>query len=123
MAAKLSCTYHQLKYSPPNRSKNNNQEPHTKRNLENGPKAEKDKTESAKGLRRRTREEIWKSGVKLTAARFQTRGRHQKSSASLRRNRLHHLSVFIHNTRTYVRTPVPFSQAKGVKCNEEHVFK
>ena len=33
----------------------------------NGPKAEMDKTDRAKGLGRRTREGIYKSGIKLTA--------------------------------------------------------
>ena len=37
-----------------------------------GKKAEKDKTERETGLGRRTREEIQKSGIKLTALRFQT---------------------------------------------------
>ena len=53
----LCCTYHQLKYSYPNRSKNKTkQEPHKraylsengglrKRSQENGPKAEKNKIE------------------------------------------------------------------------------
>ena len=61
------CTYYQLKYSSPNRShkekgKNHTKEPkmevYGKRGQENGPKAEKDKTERATGLGRRTREEI-----------------------------------------------------------------
>ena len=64
------CTYHQLKYSSPNRSnKNKKQEPHKRAHLsenggigkkrqENGPKAQKDKIERATGLARRTREEI-----------------------------------------------------------------
>ena len=39
----------------------------------------KDKTERATGLSRRTREEIPKRGIKLTALRFQTGGRHLKS--------------------------------------------
>ena len=77
----ICCTYHQLKYSSPNLSKKN-QEPtfqkmEGKRGQVNGPKAEKDKTERATGLCRRTREEIEKSGIKLTALRFQTWGRHQ----------------------------------------------
>ena len=42
---------------------------------ENGPKAEKDKTEIVTGLGRRTREEIQKSGIKLAALRFQTEGK------------------------------------------------
>ena len=45
-----------------------------KRGQENGPKAEKDKTETATGLGRRTREEISKSEIKLTALRFPTGG-------------------------------------------------
>ena len=70
--AALCFTYHQLKYSSPNRSKKPNKS-HTKeptfrkkeglakkRLGEYGPKAEKDKTESAKGLGRRTREEIYR---------------------------------------------------------------
>ena len=36
-------------------------------------------TDRAIGLGRRTREEIQKSGIKLSALRFQTGGRHQKS--------------------------------------------
>ena len=44
-----------------------------KRNRENGPKSKKDYTERATGLGRRTRE-IQKSGIKLTALRFQTGG-------------------------------------------------
>ena len=48
------------------------------KNMENGPKAEKDKTEIATGLGRRTTEEIQKSGIKLAALRVQTGGRHQK---------------------------------------------
>ena len=66
--AALCCTYHQLKYSSPNRSKTK-QEPHKraylsengglgKTDLENGPKVEKDTTEIATGLSIRTREEI-----------------------------------------------------------------
>ena len=50
-----------------------------KTDQEKGPKAEKDKTEIATGRGRRTREGIQKSGIKLTALRFQTGGRHQKS--------------------------------------------
>ena len=46
-----------------------------KRGQENGRKAAKDKTERAKGLGGRTREEIQKSGIKLTVLRFQTGGR------------------------------------------------
>ena len=42
-----------------------------------GPKTEKDKTERATRLGRRTREKIQKSGIKLTALRFQTGVRHQ----------------------------------------------
>ena len=64
------CTYHQIKYSSPNHSNKQKQEPHKKlptfrkmevsgkRGQENGPKAEKDNTERANGLGRRTREEI-----------------------------------------------------------------
>ena len=55
-----------------------------KRGQERGPKASTDKTERATGLGRRTREEISKSGIKLTALRFQTMGRHQKFPSSLR---------------------------------------
>ena len=65
----ISITYHQLKYSSPNRSKNTlqKQEPHKRayllenggygkqRGQENGPKAEKEKTERVTGLGRRTR--------------------------------------------------------------------
>ena len=40
--------------------------------------------ERATELGRRTREEISKSGIKLTALRFQTMGRHQKFPSSLR---------------------------------------
>ena len=56
-----------------------------KRGQKNRPKAEKDQTERAKGLGgKRTREEILtKSGIKLTALRFQIGGRHQKFPASL----------------------------------------
>ena len=50
-----------------------------KTDQENGPKAEKDNTEIAAGLGRRTIEEIYKSGIKLAALRFQAGGRHQKS--------------------------------------------
>ena len=42
-----------------------------------------DKTERARGLGRRTREEIAKWD-QMTALRFQTKGRHQTSPASLR---------------------------------------
>ena len=48
-----------------------------KKSQENRPKTEKDKTETAIGLDRRTREEIEKSVIKRTALRFQTEGRHQ----------------------------------------------
>ena len=82
----IYCTYYQLKYSSPNRSKTTTNKSHAKqpflpfrkwrfggkRSQENGPKAEKHKTERATGLGRRTREEIQKSGIKLTALRFQT---------------------------------------------------
>ena len=51
---------------------------------ENGPKTEKNQTEIATGLGRRTNEEIYKSGIKLTALRFPTGARHQKCPASLR---------------------------------------
>ena len=63
----ICCTYHQQKYSCPNRSKTTKNKSHTKdrsylsekgvqgkRSPENGPKAEKDKTERAAGLGRRT---------------------------------------------------------------------
>ena len=65
----ICCTYHQLKYSSPNRSKKPKTRG-TQKSLpfgkwrfketgqENGPKAEKTKTERATGLGRRTREEI-----------------------------------------------------------------
>ena len=65
------CTYRQLKYSSPNRSKQKQKDKsHTKEptfpkmevwgesGQENVPKAEKDKTERATGLGRRTSEEI-----------------------------------------------------------------
>ena len=69
----ICCTYHQLKYSSPNRSNKTKKTPksHTKEptfqkmevmgktDQENGPKAEKDKTELATGLGRRIREEIF----------------------------------------------------------------
>ena len=42
-----------------------------------------DKTERARGLRRKTREEIRKGGFQMTALRFQTGKRHQTSMASL----------------------------------------
>ena len=45
------------------------------RGQENGPKSEKDTTERATGLGRRTREETEKSGIKLKAQRFQTGGK------------------------------------------------
>ena len=90
----ICCTYHQLKYSYLNHS--NKLKTKTRANLsengglgknisqENGPKAEKDKTERATGLGRRTKEEICrKGGIKLTALRLQTKGRHPKSPASL----------------------------------------
>ena len=67
----ICCTYQQLKYSSPNRSKNNSKTRATQKSLpfgkwrfrgkgqESGPKAENDKTERAAGLDRiRTREEI-----------------------------------------------------------------
>ena len=87
MAGSIGCTYHQLKYSSPNRSNKQKDKSHTKeqtfRKMEGwgkrGPKAEKNQTERATGLGRRTREGIYKSGIKLTALRFQTGGRHQKS--------------------------------------------
>ena len=77
----ICCTYHQLKYSSPNRSKKQNKN-HTKsppfgkwrfrgkRGQENGPKAETDKTERATGLGRRKRGESW---IKLTGWRHQNR--------------------------------------------------
>ena len=68
--ATLCSTYHQLKYSSLNRSKEKTGEKsHTKELIfremevygkiipENGPKAEKDKTERATGLDRRTKQE------------------------------------------------------------------
>ena len=48
-----------------------------KRGQENGPKQKQDQTERATGLGRRTKKEIKKGGIKLTALRFQTRERHQ----------------------------------------------
>ena len=66
----ICCTYHQLKYSSPNRSNKQKDKSHTKeptfrkievmgkRVQENGQIAEKDKTVRATGLGRRTREEI-----------------------------------------------------------------
>ena len=48
-----------------------------------GQQAENDKTERVTGLGRRKREEIAKWN-QMTALRFQTRGRHQTSPASLR---------------------------------------
>ena len=53
------------------------------RSQENGAKAEKDQTEIARGLGRRIKEEIYKSGIKLAALGFQTGGRHHKSLVSL----------------------------------------
>ena len=51
-------------------------EAYGKKSQENGPKADKDKTELATGLGRRTRDEIIKkSGMKLKALRFQKGGR------------------------------------------------
>ena len=79
------CTYHRLKYLSPNAQTKKKDKSHTKeptfrkmkvygkRGQENGPKAEKDNTEIATGLDQRTREEIYKSGIKLKG------GRHQKS--------------------------------------------
>ena len=76
----ICCTYHQLKYSSLNRSKNPKQEPHKraytfwktgfkeKRSQENVPKEEKDKIEEKKNG----------DIDKLTALRFQTEGRQQK---------------------------------------------
>ena len=49
---------------------------------ENGPLLENDKTERARGLGRKTREEIGK-GIQMTALRFQT-GERQTFLASLR---------------------------------------
>ena len=51
-----------------------------KRSHENGPKAEKDKTKRATGLCRKTREQIYKSGLNLI---FQAGGRHHKSPVLL----------------------------------------
>ena len=48
-----------------------------------GQQAEKDKTERVTRLGRKTREEIAKWD-QMTALRFQTKGRHQTSPASLR---------------------------------------
>ena len=48
-----------------------------------GHRKKKEKTEGAMGARRRTREEVVKWN-QTTALRFQTRGRHQTSPASLR---------------------------------------
>ena len=65
-------TYHQLKYSSPNRSNKNIIKSHTKEptfqkmkvlgktDQENLPKAEKDKIEIAAGLGRRTRDDIYR---------------------------------------------------------------
>ena len=50
----------------------------------NGPKAEKDKTERATKLGRRTREEIQKSGTKLTAPEIPDREETSESPVSLR---------------------------------------
>ena len=51
--------------------------------------AEKDKAERVTGLGRRTREQIAKWN-QMTALRFETRGRHQSSPASLQGYRLKH---------------------------------
>ena len=92
----ICCTYHQLKCSSPNCANKQNTTRATQKNLpfgkwrfveekvrRNGPKAEKDNTARATGLGKRTREErdiyIYKRGIKLTALKFQTGGRHQKS--------------------------------------------
>ena len=73
-----------------------NKEPRTRKSLpfrkwrfrekgsqENEQKPEKDQTETATGLGRRTKEEIEKSGIKLTAE-IPDGGRHHKYPASLR---------------------------------------
>ena len=87
----ICCTYHQLKYSSLTAKKKHykNQEPHKRAYLsENGgsgeekkevrriigQKQKKGQTERATRLGRRTREEIQKSGIKLTALRYQTWG-------------------------------------------------
>ena len=73
---RILCTYHQLKYSSPNCSNEKKKKTRAtqkslpfrkwrfteKRGQENGPKAEKDKTERVTGLSRRTREECRKVG-------------------------------------------------------------
>ena len=74
----IGCTYHQLKYSSPNRSKKPKKRA-TQQSLPFGKwkfgkkevRRMGQKTERATGLDRRTREEIQKSGIKLTALRFQ----------------------------------------------------
>ena len=59
-----------------------------KTDQENGPKADKDKTETATGLGRKTREDIQKSGIKLAALRFKTEGEDIRNPlASFRGNR------------------------------------
>ena len=89
------CTYHQVKYSSPDRSKNNKSqtkeptfrkmEVYGKRSQENGSKAEMDKTEREKGLGRRTIErgyiEKWDQ---TDSPEIPDTGRHQKFPASLR---------------------------------------
>ena len=59
-----------------------------------GQQAENDKIQRVTGLGRRTREEIAKWN-QMTALRFQTEGRHQTSSASLR-GILHSNCIFHH---------------------------
>ena len=89
----ICCTYHQLKYSSPDRSnKQKRQQPHKRAYLsENGDLAKKRSGECAKirkeedreiatGQGRRTREEIYrKVGIKLTALRFRTGSRGKTS--------------------------------------------
>ena len=91
----LILSYHQLKYSSPNHSKNNKkQEPHkraylsenVKRGQKNGPKAKKDKTERATGHGRRTRD-IEKSD-QTDSPQISDRGETSESPASLQQYQL-----------------------------------
>ena len=87
---------HQLTYPDPNRSKTSNHESHKRayhsgkgglgktRSWEWAKSKKKYKTERATWLGRRTKEEIYKSGIKLNALRLRQEGRHQKCPASLR---------------------------------------
>ena len=91
----ICCTYHQLKYSSPNRSNKQKKPRDAQKSLPFGKwrfrekevrrtgQKKKNKTERATGLGIRTKGEIQKSGIKLKALKFQTGGRHQKSPASL----------------------------------------